>query len=149
MNEISAHIGLFATAIVSATLLPGSSEALLLALAAVNPAAAPTLFLVATFGNTLGAVVNWIIGRWLSQYSRAPWFPIKPQRLDRASALVRKYGSWLLLFSWVPIIGDPLTFAAGLLRIPFLVFVLLVGFGKAARYLALLGGLRIVQELVH
>jgi membrane protein YqaA with SNARE-associated domain len=63
LNEISAHIALFATAVVSATLLPGSSEALLLALAAVDPGAAPTLFLVATFGNTLGAVVNWIIGR--------------------------------------------------------------------------------------
>jgi len=132
----------------AATLLPGSSEALLVGLVAAYPAAASTLFAVATFGNTLGAMINWSFGRWLSRYSQSTWFPVKPDQLSRAKALFHKYGIWSLLFSWVPIVGDPLTFAAGVLRVPFLPFVLLVGVGKAARYLVVLGALRIGQELI-
>jgi membrane protein YqaA with SNARE-associated domain len=147
LNSLSAHLGLFATAVLSATLLPGSSEALLVALVALNPNAAPTLLLVATFGNTFGAVINWILGRWLLQYVDAPWFPIDPQRLAQASEIVRTYGIWTLLFSWVPVFGDPLTFAAGLLRVPFPVFVTLVCLGKAARYIVLIGGVRLFQNL--
>lgn len=140
-------MGLFATAMLSATLLPGSSEALLVALVAIDSDAALTLLLVATLGNTLGAIINWVLGRWLLQYVDAPWFPIKPNRLAQASEIMRTYGSWTLLFSWVPVIGDPLTLAAGLLRVPFPIFVLLVCLGKAARYIVLIGGVELFQNL--
>ena len=129
----------------SATLLPGSSEALLVALVAMHSDAALTLFLVATLGNTLGAIINWVLGRWLLRYVDAPWFPISRKRLGQASEVMRTYGIWTLLLSWLPMIGDPLTLAAGLLRVPLPVFVMLVCLGKAARYIALIGGVKFFQ----
>jgi membrane protein YqaA with SNARE-associated domain len=145
--NFSTHISLFIVAMLAATVLPGSSEALLLALVAKEPAATKTLFIVATLGNTLGGVINWGLGRWLISFGEARWFPFEPRRLARASQLFRKYGTWSLLFSWLPIIGDPLTVVAGLLRVPFSIFVILVCLGKATRYLALIGGLRAFQSI--
>jgi membrane protein YqaA with SNARE-associated domain len=145
--DFSTHISLFIVAMLAATMLPGSSEALLLALVAKEPASAKTLFIVATLGNTLGGVINWGLGRWLISFSEARWFPLEPTRLAQAAQLFRKYGTWSLLFSWLPLIGDPLTVVAGLLRVPFSVFVILVCFGKATRYLALIGGLKVLQSI--
>lgn len=106
-----------------------------------------SLFLAATAGNTLGGVINWGLGRWLSAFADAPWFPASPQRLAQMTAIFQKYGRWTLLFSWVPFIGDPLTVAAGVLRTPLPIFVTLVAIGKALRYLVLLGALRAVESL--
>jgi membrane protein YqaA with SNARE-associated domain len=69
-------------------------------------------------GNTLGAVINWSIGRWLVHYADRPWFPASPKRVEQASRWFRRYGTWSLLFSWVPIVGDPLTVIAGSSRVP-------------------------------
>src|SRR5688572_7811876 len=109
----------------AATILPGSSEAMLLVLAVKEPTHTATLTMAATVGNTLGAVINWCLGRWLLRYIDRPWSPVSAQQLDRASRVFRKYGLWSLLFSWIPIIGDPLTVAAGMLRTPFPMFLLL------------------------
>lgn len=137
------HLSLFAVALLAATVLPGSSEAMLVALVAMEPTSTKSLFIVATAGNTLGAIVNWCLGRWLLTFKEGQWFPIEPRRLAKASELFQKYGSWTLLLSWLPLIGDPITVVAGLLRVPFPLFVVLVGLGKAVRYLALIGGMRI------
>jgi membrane protein YqaA with SNARE-associated domain len=145
LGELPAHAALFMAALLSATLLPGSSEAMLIALVAREPASAASYFIVATIGNTLGAVINWCLGRWLSRYAESPWFPTNPRRLAEVSRLFQKYGTWMLLFSWLPVVGDPLTVAAGVLRVPFPIFATLVAVGKAARYLALIWGLQLIQ----
>ena len=92
--------------------------------------------------------MNWVLGKWLLRYVGKPWFPVNPKRLGQASNILRSYGSWTLLFSWVPVIGDPLTLAAGLLRVPFPLFVALVCVGRAARYILLIGGVGFFQDML-
>jgi len=132
------YAGLFLTAFLAATLLPLSSEAVLAALGNASGFDVALLFAIATLGNTLGAVVNWTLGRYCLHWAGRRWFPFSEDQLSRAGERFRHYGIWSLLFAWLPIVGDPLTFAAGVLRVPFLPFVILVGFGKAARYAAVL-----------
>lgn len=127
--------GLFASAFISSTLLPGGSEALLLALA-LNSSHGPGLLLgVATLGNTLGGMTSWLLGRWLVQ--RFPLHELKPAR-QRAVARLQHYGSPLLLLSWLPVVGDPLCVAAGWLRINPLWSLLFIAVGKGGRYALLL-----------
>jgi membrane protein YqaA with SNARE-associated domain len=142
------HLSLFSVAFLAATILPGSSEAMLAALVALNPASVASLFVVATIGNVLGAVANWLLGRWFVQYAGSRWFPAATKRIEQASTFFEKYGSWPLLFSWLPIIGDPLTVAAGVLRVRLPVFLALVSIGKALRYAAVLLGVSAVQGAV-
>jgi membrane protein YqaA with SNARE-associated domain len=132
-----AHAGLFVSAFVSATLFPGGSEALLVGLLVSGEYAVLGLLLVATAGNVLGSVVNWGLGRWVVQFQDRPWFPLAPEKLSQAQQWYQRYGKWSLLLSWVPIIGDPLTVAAGLMRERFLVFLLLVTLAKFGRYVAI------------
>ncbi|MDH5556511.1 MAG: DedA family protein [Alphaproteobacteria bacterium] len=132
------YAGLFLTAFLAATLLPLSSEAVLVALGNADGFDVTLLFALATVGNTLGAVVNWALGRFCLHWAGRRWFPFSAEQLSRAGDRFGKYGVWSLLLAWVPIVGDPLTFAAGVLRVPFLPFVILVGIGKAARYAVVL-----------
>jgi membrane protein YqaA with SNARE-associated domain len=132
-----AHASLFLSAFVSATLFPGGSEALLVGLMVSGDYAIAGLVLVATLGNVLGSVVNWGLGRWLVQFQDRRWFPLSAEKLLRAQEWYQHYGKWSLLLSWVPIIGDPLTVAAGIMRERFLVFLLLVTLAKFGRYLAI------------
>ncbi len=125
------------SAFVSATLFPGGSEALLVGLMVSGDYAIAGLVLVATLGNVLGSVVNWGLGRWLVQFQDRRWFPLSAEKLLRAQEWYQHYGKWSLLLSWVPIIGDPLTVAAGIMRERFLVFLLLVTLAKFGRYLAI------------
>lgn len=140
MDALSAHLGLAIVALLAATILPGSSEALLAALLVQRPDEYATLFMAATVGNVAGASLNWVLGRWLTHLNRRRWFPASPAWIDRASGWFGRYGIWLLLLSWVPLIGDPLTVAAGFLRVRFVPFLVLVALGKAARYAAVIGG---------
>ena len=97
------------------------------------------LLLAASLGNTLGSVANWGLGRFCLHWRDRKWFPVKPKELERASAWFGRYGMASLLLAWVPVVGDPLTLAAGVLRVRFLPFLLLVAIGKTARYAVLLG----------
>jgi membrane protein YqaA with SNARE-associated domain len=137
MTEVALYIGLFVSAFTSATLLPGSSEAALIAILAAGHGDAATLVAVATVGNVLGSLVNWVLGRSISLFKDRRWFPAKGHAYDRAVAWFGRYGAWSLLLSWVPVIGDPLTVAAGALRFNLLRFLILVSIGKAARYISL------------
>ena len=92
------------------------------------------LVLAATVGNALGAIVNWALGRFLSHRKDRHWFPIKTHKLEKAEQHYRKYGRFSLLFSWVPLIGDPITVIAGVLREPLWFFILLVTITKCAQY---------------
>lgn len=137
MNDPGVYLGLLGVALVAATFFPMQSEALLAGLLLTGGYSTPALIAVASVGNTMGSVLNWWLGRSLEHFRDRRWFPIKPAALDRASAWYRRYGKWSLLLSWVPIIGDPLTMVAGVLREPIGPFLLLVGSAKTARYLLL------------
>jgi membrane protein YqaA with SNARE-associated domain len=95
------------------------------------------LVLVATVGNVLGALINWWLGRGIERYRDRRWFPAGPEAMDRAGRWYRRHGRWSLLLSWVPVIGDPLTVVAGVLREPLPTFLLLVTLAKAGRYIVL------------
>src|SRR5687767_932745 len=129
MTEFATLAGLFASAFLSATLLPGSSEAALLALLALGKSDWLLLVAVATAGNVLGSMVNWALGRFLVHFRDRRWFPIDPQSYARAEGWYNRFGVWSLLLAWVPIIGDPLTVVAGMLRVDWRWFVLLVTIG--------------------
>jgi membrane protein YqaA with SNARE-associated domain len=82
-------------------------------------------------------VANWVLGRWIHRWRDRPWSPVKPDALARAEGWYHRWGRWSLLLSWAPVMGDPLTVIAGVLREPLWVFVILVGIAKTARYIAL------------
>ncbi len=124
---------LFISAFVSATVLPFYSEALLYVVLQEAPSPALAV-LIATTGNVLGACVNWWLGREILRFRDRRWFTFSPEQMARAERGFARYGLWTLLFSWVPVLGDPLTLIAGVLRVRFGVFVLLVTLGKASRY---------------
>jgi membrane protein YqaA with SNARE-associated domain len=138
-TDLAAYAALFISAFTSATLLPGSSEAALLTLLAMGRGEPVTLVVVATAGNLLGSLVNWMLGRFFSALRERRWFPIDEPSYRRATDWFNRYGVWSLLLSWLPIIGDPLTVVAGALRVGLLRFVLLVSIGKGARYIFIVG----------
>ena len=130
---------LFAAAFLFGTLLPGSSEAALAAALKLGSAPAGWLIAVAAIGNTLAAIVNWAIGRFGERWRSHPRFPLTPEQFARCQRLYERYGVWTLLFSWLPVIGDPLTVVAGLMRTSLWIVVPLTAIGKIARYLAVAG----------
>ena len=132
-----AYAGLFVLALLAATLLPMQSEAGLAALLLTDSYSVSGLLLAAITGNTLGSTINWWLGRSLSRFQQRRWFPVTPAQLQRAQHWYQRYGRWSLLLSWLPIIGDPLTLVAGVLREPLPSFLLLVLLAKSARYLLL------------
>lgn len=122
------------SAFLSATLLPGSSEAVLLGML-VNGQGSPVILVIfATLGNVAGAAVNWGLGRFFEHFKDKSWFPIKAPAMAQAQAWFIRWGLWSLLLSWVPVIGDPLTLVAGVMRVSFGRFLVLVTIGKVARY---------------
>ena len=139
MIELSVYAGSFFVALLSASILPLQSEAVLVGLLLSETHPVWLLLAVASTGNVLGSLVNWYLGKYLQHFQHRRWFPVKPDQLDKASRWYQKYGKWSLLLSWVPIIGDPLTVIAGVLREPFVPFLLLVTVAKVSRYLVLAG----------
>jgi membrane protein YqaA with SNARE-associated domain len=137
MTELAALSGLFMAAFVAATILPAQSEAVLVGLIYTGHYAVWILVAVASVGNVLGSVVNWLLGRGIERFRNRPWFPVKERSLERAQGWYQRYGKWSLLLSWAPIIGDPLTVVAGVMREPFSVFLLLVTIAKVGRYVVL------------
>ena len=133
----STYFGLFAAAFGAATLLPLQSEALLVGLLVYGEHPPWALVAVATAGNVLGSAVNWLLGRYIERWRGKRWFPVSNEQLRRAERGYHRYGRWSLLLSWVPIIGDPLTVVAGILREPFWSFMAIVLLAKLGRYLFL------------
>ncbi|MCX2899593.1 YqaA family protein [Pseudomonas mandelii] len=132
-----AYLGLFLAAFGAATLLPLQSEALLVGLLLSGKYGLWALLAVATLGNVLGSLVNWWLGRGIERFHRRRWFPVSPRHLEKARAHYQRYGHWSLLLSWLPIIGDPLTLVAGVMREPLGRFLLIVTLAKGARYAVL------------
>jgi len=137
---VALYGALFISAFLAATVLPVSSEAVLAGMI-VSGCGDPALLLtVATIGNTLGSVVNWVLGRGIDGLRKRRWFPVTADRYEQACRTFRRFGEWTLLFAWLPVIGDALTLAAGAARVNFGVFVALVATGKAARYAVIVAG---------
>ncbi len=132
---MATYIGLFVVSFLAATLLPGGSEIALTTALASTDKSVTLLIAFATFGNVLGSLVNWVLGRYFNHLQDRSWYPIKPHQMVRAEQWYRKYGRWSLLLSWAPIIGDPLTLISGMFREPFFSFVILVTIAKLTRYL--------------
>ena len=131
------YLTLFLLSFLAATILPFSSELTLAGLIATSNYDNLLLLIVASFGNVLGSVVNWILGFYSRNFTTKKWFPFKDKQIENSSKWFSKFGKWSLLFAWVPIIGDPLTLAAGLLRVKFLEFLILVMIGKISRYIVI------------
>ena len=121
--------GLFLASFLSATLLPGGSEAVLFAVIRLHPEQTLPALLLATLGNTLGGMVTYAMGRMLPQH-------LAPEK----SALARRRGAPVLLLAWAPIVGDALCAAAGWLRLPPLPCLAWMAIGKAARYVVVVAG---------
>lgn len=136
-SELLAYASLALSALVSATLLPLGSELVLMGL--LQQGYVPLLlWWVATLFNTLGSVLNWYLGLKLSLFQHKSWFPFSPAQLQNASTQFQRYGLFSLVFAWLPLVGDPLTLIAGVLRTRFLWFFLLVATGKGLRYAAVI-----------
>ncbi|MER8840780.1 DedA family protein [Mesorhizobium sp. M0913] len=136
MTDLAAYAGLFLAASLAATILPMQSEAVLVGLLLADYSPWP-IIAVASVGNVLGSVINWLLGRGIERFRGQRWFPMNQAQLDRAQIWYRRFGKWSLLLSWLPVVGDPLTVVAGVLREPFRVFLLLVTAAKVGRYLVL------------
>jgi membrane protein YqaA with SNARE-associated domain len=138
--------GLFASALLAATVIPGASEVVLasLQLKGFNPF---MLWGIATCGNVLGSLGNWWLGRAALRWRDRRWFPVKPAALEKATDWFRRWGQPALLLSWLPGVGDAFTVAAGVLRMPLLTFLVLVAVAKGARYAVLLGAVAGVDHL--
>lgn len=122
-------VGLFIASFVSATLLPGGSEVVLIAVIDKHPDKLWQAVAVATVGNTLGGMTSYLIGRIIPNRAGA-----------RAIIWLHRYGYWALLFSWLPVIGDALCVAAGWLRFSPYLSLLLLAAGKLFRYVLVAGG---------
>lgn len=128
---------LFISAFGAATLLPLQSEAVLITLLIQGLSNPLYLILVATIGNVLGSCVNWWLGLKIEHFKDKKWFPISEQRLAQAQQIYHKYGFYSLLLSCTPVIGDPITLIAGLMKENFWRFLLIVTIAKGGRYLTL------------
>ncbi|MDP7391674.1 MAG: YqaA family protein, partial [Alphaproteobacteria bacterium] len=133
--EATGYVSLFVVAFTAATILPLSSEAVLSALVASDGFRISLIIAIASLGNTIGACVNWALGRYCLRWHEKRWFPISTAGLECGTKWFCRYGLFALLFSWVPIVGDVLTVVAGIFRVRFFWFLLLVAAGKTARYI--------------
>jgi membrane protein YqaA with SNARE-associated domain len=129
-------IGLFIASFLAATILPLSSELVLSALI-LNGVSPELTVIIATTGNVLGSLTNYVLGFWASKTVLQKWLKMSDSDFSRAEAKFNKFGLPVLLFAWVPVIGDPLTVIAGMMRVRLIWFLVLVSIGKFLRYYAI------------
>ena len=126
---------LFCAAFGAATLLPLQSEAALVGVLLQDDYPVYIVILMASLGNVLGSCINWYLGLKIEQFKDKTWFPVSAQNMLKAQKIYQKYGYWSLFLSWLPIVGDPITLIAGLLKENFWRFLCIVSVAKFARYL--------------
>ena len=136
--DLAGYLGLFLSAFLAATILPSSSEVVLVGLLATHKFPIAMLLLVASVGNILGAILNYYIGRGVDRYRDKKWFPVSHKAMARAQKWYDHWGRWALLMSWVPMGGDALTVIAGVMREKLPLFILIVGFAKTMRYIVVI-----------
>ncbi|QSR35924.1 hypothetical protein CFI10_13115 [Marinobacterium iners] len=130
-------LGLFLSALISSTLLPGGSEALLAWLVASGEHPLWLLLLMATVGNVLGSLITWGMGYWVAH--RFPLRALDKPEHQRARHWIERYGALVLLLAWLPVVGDPLCFVAGWLRVNLFASLVAITLGKLLRYAVIIG----------
>lgn len=130
MNEFLTYGSLFGSSFLSVTLLPGSSEAVLVALLIAQKGSVYGLLLAASVGNTLGGLTNILLGRLMPPKGQGRWH-------DTAMTWLHRLGPAALIFSWLPVVGDLLCVLAGWLRFAWLPSVLFLAMGKTLRYIVI------------
>ena len=138
MIILISYFQLFIISFLAATILPLSSELVLSTMLLTGSFDKYLLLVVASFGNILGSSVNWYLGKKILIFKDKKWFPANERQIAKGEIYFKKYGIWSLLLAWVPIIGDPLTIVAGILRVKFFTFLLLVSISKISRYIFLI-----------
>ena len=138
MIILISYFQLLIISFLAATILPLSSELVLSTMLLTDSFDKYLLLVVASFGNIFGSSVNWYLGKKILIFKDKKWFPVNEKQIVKSEMYFKKYGIWSLLLAWVPIIGDPLTVIAGILRVNFLTFLLLVSISKASRYIFLI-----------
>ena len=138
MITLISYFQLFIISFLAATILPLSSELVLSTMLLTNSFNKYLLLVVASFGNILGSSVNWYLGKKILIFKDKKWFPANERQIAKGEIYFKKYGIWSLLLAWVPIIGDPLTIVAGILRVKFFTFLLLISISKISRYIFLI-----------
>jgi len=131
--------GLFLAAFLAATILPFSSEALLILMISISGESTIPL-IVASAGNILGSFLNYYIGLKGDRFVLHRLFKLDESTIEKARLRFNHYGIYILLLAWVPVIGDPLTVAAGMFRANIWIFAILVSIGKISRYAVLVYG---------
>ena len=131
---MTTYLLLFLLSFLAATIFPLSSELTLVGLLSSGVYSSFLLISIASLGNILGSSFNWVLGYYLLKHINKKWFPFKKNTIINASKKFKKFGVWSLLFAWVPVIGDPLTLIAGILKVNFIIFLILVAAGKISRY---------------
>ena len=129
------YLKLFIISLLAATILPLSSEIVLTTMLLTNLFEKNILLIVASTGNILGSIFNWYLGKKITIFKDRKWFPVSPEQLNKSQKYFQKYGLWSLLLAWVPVIGDPLTLLAGVLKVRFSIFFILVSISKISRYI--------------
>ena len=124
--------GLFASAFISSTIAPGGSEVVLAYMVVKGLYSNQVLLIVATVGNTLGALTTYGLG--ILAAKKYPLATLLPQKKQHALAIVEKRGVWVLFFSWLPVVGDVFCFAGGWLKLPIIATTLIIFGGKLSRY---------------
>ena len=124
--------GLFISAFISSTIAPGGSEAILAYIVATGHYQVEMVVIVATIGNTLGAITTWGLG--VLAANKIPIASLLSANKKKALDVVRKKGIWILFFTWLPVVGDVLCFAGGWLKLPFFQACLIILLGKLGRY---------------
>ena len=134
------YVGLFIASFLSASLLPFSSEAVMVGLlaAGLDPV---QLIVYGTIGNSLGSLFNYWIGSlgrldWIER-----WLHVKPDKLDKAQRWIAGRGAWMGFFSFVPVIGDVLTIVLGLMKANLVITTVSIVIGKLLRYIILIYGI--------
>ena len=138
MIILISYFQLFIISFLAATILPLSSELVLSTMLLTDSFDKYLLLIVASFGNILGSSVNWYLGKKILIFKDKKWFPANERQIAKGEIYFKKYGIWSLLLAWVPIIGDPLTIVAGILRVKFFTFLLLISISKISRYIFLI-----------
>ena len=125
--------GLFVSAFISSTIAPGGSEAVLAYMVSEQLHPVMLMVLIATIGNTLGALTTWWLGHLTAK--KYPAEELLDSKKQKSLRWVQRWGVWSLLLSWLPVVGDGLSFAGGWLKLPLFISMLLICIGKFLRYL--------------
>ena len=135
MLIVLGYLQLLFFSFLAATFLPFSSEVIISTMYLSNNFNILLLLIVASIGNISGSIFNWYLGQKILIFKNKRWFPISEDKLNKSQLYFHKYGVWSLLLAWVPIIGDPLTMIAGVLKVRFNTFFILVSISKISRYI--------------